>query len=409
MNNGRKTKKRSKRMDIPLQPDVVISSESDVDLSFLEGYDGLVSLEIVDCDIDTIDLSPLKECESLRRLVIRNCGIEEIDLTPLRNLKIDELTIRETNIKHLDLHPLNPLSRFKGYPLSKLDIFNESLKSVDVFPLLSCAMLDPLIYDRTNTILKSPFLLTEFEWVFPRQIGEDFGTSYPGDLRLEIVRLPLKEYIERFGWSHTLDIILHASRVTMTGKTDRKIVHRDVLHAIGLGWLSGVDTDIMEILKEFSDDIRFQELRSKLEDRLISILKDQIARGGPTIFIDIEEMRKTKHVGLVEDIVRLRNKEIEDIQLCIKWVYKGDTYFDPLPIWLTDIGYRMFTAMDMGIPGAISMNHRIVKKVIDEITEMGGKITLVDHLAEIPGKNMSDLLYCHVINVGNIWSHWLNQ
>ncbi len=102
----------------------------DIDLSYLDVFDNLVALEIVNTNIEKIEL-PKKNYKKLRRLNLNYNKIKEIDLEQITNNKILDLCLMGNETEYIDTEPLSKLTNMSYLSISTKNIAQLDLSNIN--------------------------------------------------------------------------------------------------------------------------------------------------------------------------------------------------------------------------------------------------------------------------------------
>lgn len=107
----------------------------------------------------------------------------------------------------------------------------------------------------------------------------------------------------------------------------------------------GLDSSIVPILRAGLARSEYASLRTYIRVELIKQLKEQVVRGGPTHFFDINEMLRIPELAVhVPKILELRKREIQGVTLVDR-----NGVIDLSPIIMTAWGYELAQALGLGL------------------------------------------------------------
>lgn len=259
----------------------------EIDLRPLSALTGLVELAIISYTMKAVNLAPLSELRGLRTLAFSVSDQEHIDLEPLRKSNLIRLWMSVSHpenidlfsLMHLQLHTID-LSRHPHHPVKPADI--------DMTPLL----LNRIENLRLGSLLISTVAYTH-------------STALSFFINSDIYNLQHMDFfIDKWGWARMRDIL--TEHVSIVGHDDTKGLHRiglqeEVLRSMRLGWLAGLDADVIGVILDTPDDLSFERLQERVLTSGNEFLSEQLEGDGPTHFFDVEEMSKypdTSTVGL---------------------------------------------------------------------------------------------------------------
>jgi len=283
-----------------------------------------------------VDLSGISKCSKLKKLDLSHNMLEELDLSPISGCdSIQEINLQSNHLTKLDLWPLK-----KCIELRNLDVSENRLHGLDLTPVFleTHVKMDSSVVVSADNILRYVFTKEVLTKQF--QLFRPDGASWT--VPPVVMWNMYNEMTEQFGWSELkerIDCVLQRM-----SKDQWYGAQRGLLHGFGIPEIAGIDTDPRMLLELTDERMSFEEARQAIFDRSVQILEWQLNDGGPTLFLDIERMRKTSASKLIPQIVTQRKHELENSIILIK----GSTVF-LRPLWLTHYGYKILLATGMGL------------------------------------------------------------
>lgn len=125
------------------------------------------------------------------------------------------------------------------------------------------------------------------------EIASEFNKEFSGDI---------SSTVRRDGWFETKNRLV---------KQDR----RKILEYLGYPKFIGIQRTSEEILSAIPDNVGFLEGITELGKFLMKCLEEQVEQGGLTFDLDIEWLADTEAARFIPDIIDLRRKEIQSLQL----------------------------------------------------------------------------------------------
>ncbi|MHA1949452.1 MAG: hypothetical protein ACXAAO_11635 [Candidatus Thorarchaeota archaeon] len=143
-----------------------------------------------------------------------------------------------------------------------------------------------------------------------------------------------------------------------------KLIHLflNSLYLLGLGWMGNLDIGIKSS-ERLLKHIAKSGYNKEIQNTLMTALKDQIDRGGSTINLDVEEMKKYGDLVMrIDDVVELRTEEMkgqfvpvlaldidrESIEMLESEGESVDSHYADLRmLWLTAYGYEVLESLAM--------------------------------------------------------------
>jgi len=284
-------------------------------------------------------LSPLEYCAKLRILDLSYNRLTNIDLHPIGKLrKLEMLFVHSNHIEEINLTPLIYcrslqhvyIEGWEKWPQPFIGLLPHSSKSYEESVLLELMIQE----------LYPPWVAT-----FPTSIYQNHTSS--------------KTVIEQYGWkqmkeflSEFYDIIPRYADISL---------QKGFLQILGMDELAcyeGEFGDIIDLIPE-SDD--YESGKREMYTRMVDLLKQQLIRGGSTLFFDIDALKGKEGVLLAPLILERRKKEIKELVL-----KESEDMVDLSSLWQTGYGFEILQAMKKGLK-VTKQEFRIVKRAFAEL------------------------------------------
>ena len=258
--------------------------------------------------------------------------------------------------------------------VKELLLDGNNISRLDLTPLLSCKNLQTIELDYE----------TDGETILSDSVMEKLADEVLYD---EITNFDALSYLP------SLDSIRYSFPYVRKREQIWKLIHlfQNALDVLGLGGMGILDIGIKEserILKE----ILKTGCRDEIKETLMTALIEQIDRGGPTINLDVEFMKKHGELVMrIDDVVELRNEEMkhqyvpvltfaidqESIEILESVGESVDTHYADLRmLLLTAYGYEVLESLAMGT----TCGMKTFSKVADSLSTLGFNIITVPEL-----------------------------
>jgi hypothetical protein len=254
--------------------DLVMRAAKRIDLSNVSKFKSLHTLDLSHNMLDQLDLSPLAACSLLNDVRIQSNHLTSLDLWPLLNCKeLKEMDISENRLHGLDLSP----------------IFLKTNVRMDSFVVISADLLLRYIFTRDELGKRFRLIRTDgAPWTAPPVI---MWLAYT-DLANRLEWIDIKKRIDPLLSDLTQEQWFSAQRGLLSG--------------LGMVELAGFDGNPMELLIGTNGGISFKEAIHTIYDNVVRLLEKQLDNNGPTLFLDIDRMRKTRASKLIPTIFERR-------------------------------------------------------------------------------------------------------
>ncbi|MEM4735219.1 MAG: hypothetical protein QXS20_05815 [Candidatus Thorarchaeota archaeon] len=351
-----------------------------VDLRPLSSASGLRSLSLARNRLTRIDLSPLAQCNRLTDIDLGENLIESLDLSPLRGLR----TLEVLRLGHNPLRALD-LSALEGCcSLSKLDITGLTMlcgspdgcgkdspaSGLDLTSLFMCNSLIDLVIDNMTPVIVDPVLkyvilsnmnplrgvissaprracMPRMAWLSPSLAGRIYWPDYSTLYRV-----------------HGPHETLHRIRRILATADEIYSFHLTcgLLCGFGLGGLVGLDTEPERLLSDLSGDEPYEVARTVVQRNAISLLREQLTTGGPSLFFDVETLLNMGATDLVSLVLDRRRSEVEETVI----EDHGD-HFDIRDLMLTAYGRSVTKALHV-------RGNRVSPEILNQIQDVFDRV-----------------------------------
>jgi hypothetical protein len=330
-----------------------------------------------------IDLSNIRECSGLEKLDLSHNMLDDLDLSPLAgNSTLQELHIQDNHLANLNLWPLVGCTKLRA-----IDLSDNRLRGLDITPIF----LTTKIRIDSSTVISADELL---RFVFTKeQLRERFQLirtdGAPWTAPPVIMWLSYRELTQKFDWNG----IRRRITSTLEKMPSEKWygAQRGMLIGLGMEELAGLDGNPADLLRSTMDDMSFKDARHIIFDNTIELIESQIERDGPTLFLDMEKMRKTGASKLIPKIAERRREEVENACLYIK----GSKVFLE-ELWMTHYGYQLLAASKIGLTTDLEG----LESIKSSFEELGMKIRTENTLDDFPRMDfVSESMRSHVLHL----------
>ncbi|TXT53558.1 MAG: hypothetical protein BAJATHORv1_160001 [Candidatus Thorarchaeota archaeon] len=194
---------------------------------------------------------------------------------------------------------------------------------------------------------------------------------------------------------------------------NRLIVQGEMLTQLGLEQFQILDTDLSEIMHDLPSDGDISTLKRALRTSLIPLLQRQIEQGGPTHFIDIDDIVKDEGAELLAPILQSRQREDEHLYVLRrmrKVEDKTQTLYDLTPLYFTAHGYEL--VLQLAKSGLIQqrtglqVEEAVFHQIRDILAPRGIKICIHDMLQPL-ATTFSETMMYYLLDLN--WEITLNE
>jgi len=168
-------------------------------------------------------------------------------------------------------------------------------------------------------------------------------------------------------WENLVNILQVASQKTYQKHWLK--MHHVMLSIFGIPELLGVDCSFFDELRSLEAPKTMEMASDSLFQVLSEVVRNQLKRGGSTLFFDVRNISSTRSAILVSDIIKARYREsihvlneIDDIipTLNKEWVNVSR-------LWRTGNGFRVLKANNLGIIIHIKEYREIRELLVKEL------------------------------------------
>ncbi|MFQ5831625.1 MAG: hypothetical protein ACE5H4_02890 [Candidatus Thorarchaeota archaeon] len=152
----------------------------------------------------------------------------------------------------------------------------------------------------------------------------------------------LRALLERLVPSHEWSEIRRELAEALSKRFDRGGLEsqRFLMNTLDVEELVGIDVDVVTLLSSFEDPKDFEDLRRLFSQRVVELIRDQVASGGPTLLFDLDRMLDTSAAVLIPLIADQRQNEIQNAA-----AYRLGNIVDLRSLWFTGYGYKILSAL----------------------------------------------------------------
>ena len=331
-----------------------------------------------------IDLSDISKCVKLQTLDISHNMLEELNLAPLASCSsLNDLRIQSNHLTNLDLWPLTECDN-----LREVDLSENRLHSIDLSPIFlkTSVRLDSSVVIYADSLLRYIFKSDELAKRF-RLVRPDSAPWTAPPVIMWSAYTDLARTIEWIEIEKRIDILLR----NLTPEQWYS-AQRGLLEGLGMAELAGFDGSPRMLLEGTHDSSSFKEACHIIFDNTVRLLDAQLDEDGPTLFLDIQKMRKTSASKLIPKIAERRKDEVETTSIPI---IGSKVFLESL--WMTHYGFQVLKAANMGLETTLES----FSSIKDSFSEIG--MTIKTHKALLPqqanSRNISDGMHNHVLSI----------
>jgi hypothetical protein len=111
---------------------------------------------------------------------------------------------------------------------------------------------------------------------------------------------------------------------------------KGMMEGLGLSWISGYDGSPLDLLEFKQDPTDIKSLQEQVSQTAANLLTNQVRNGGPTLFINVDDLIANGLLDLASEIVEARKNEFQNMRVPVH-----DGYASIAPLLLSDYGLRM--------------------------------------------------------------------
>jgi len=297
---------------------------------------GHTEIDLVMRAAQRVDLTNISRCTKLQKLDLSTNMLEKLNLSPISGCtSIQEINLQSNHLTKLDLWPLKDCIELKD-----LDVSENRLHGLDLTPIFlkTRVRMDSSVVVSADYILR--YIFTKENLTNQFQLFRPDGASW--SVPPVVIWNMYTEMTKRFDWSEMYERI--ESVIERMSSLQWYGAQRGLLHGLGIPEIAGFDGDPRKLLELTEVGMSFEEARQVVFDRAVQLIERQLNVDGPTLFLDIEKMRKTSASKLIPLIVEQRKRELENSTILVK----GSKVF-LRSLWLTHYGFKIMSAIGMGL------------------------------------------------------------
>jgi len=347
---------------------------------FLSGH---TKIDFVRRAAHRVDLSNLSRCSNLQKLDLSYNMLEELDLSPLAECKsLKEINLQSNHLTSINLWPLKD-----SLNLEFIDVSENRMQGIDLTPVIQHTQtrLDSSVVVSVDNILRFVYRNVELSKHF--QVVRTDGMSW--EVPPVIMWNSYSKLSEQYDWAELKERIL-----LVLGKMiplNWYSAQRGLLQGLDLSVISGYDGDPLNLIDNAVAKMSYEEARQSIFDSAVKLVQNQLERGGPTLFLDVEGMKDTSASKLIPLIVEKREDEIENVVLNVK-----GSKVDLKPLWITHYGFNILSAADMRFTTDLE-GLRMLRKSFSEI-DLKLRTENVTSLQEFSNSDYSEGMQQHIFN-----------
>ncbi|MGY5859749.1 MAG: hypothetical protein RTU63_10290 [Candidatus Thorarchaeota archaeon] len=273
------------------------------------------------------------------------------------------IDLRGHNIRTIDV------SQLAGSNVRKIFLDGNHISRLDITSLFFCPNLEVLQTDWSTSFdalyvpmtLKRPLAL-ELEKLKEFRLGGDWGS-------ISTVRVYWKfsNLLVKGKWNQIqTQVDLIYPFLNDFQKHELKSIF---LEALNLHHYLGVDT-LFHTLFESADSTRnYNSFRNSVKAKVEELLLSQVRNGGPTIFIDVESIKRESNLlPLAAEVLEKRTEEMQNLEVYVN----SKNRIDLRTIWITAYGFRILR----GIGAGLDTNLHSFERIHDTFKSLGYSIQL---------------------------------
>ena len=314
---------------------------------------GHTKIDLVMRAAQRVDLRNLARCQGLKKLDLSHNMLEELDLSPISECSLLEDIYLQSN----HLTKLNLWSLKDNKHLTFIDITENRLHGLDLTPIFlnTKVRMDSSVVVTADNILR--YIFSKDELVSHFQLLRPDGANWA--VPPVVIWNMYSDLRERFDWAHIKERI----ETALQGMVSLHWygAQRGLLQGLDISMIAGFDGDPRLLIDSAVKKMSYEEARQEIFDMAVKLIEEQLDNDGPTLFLDVENMRETSASKLIPLIVEKRKSEVENITLSIK----GSKVFLK-PLWLTHYGFKILSAHGMGLTTNLE-GFESLRKSFDEV------------------------------------------
>ncbi|MFW9961177.1 MAG: hypothetical protein ACFFDV_09170 [Candidatus Thorarchaeota archaeon] len=312
-----------------------------------------------------IDLSNISKCSKLQTLDLSHNMLDELNLTALASCtSLNVLRIQSNHLASLDLWPL-----IDCIGLRELDLSENRLHSIDLSPIFlkTRVRLDSSVAVYADSLLRYIFVRDELVQRFHLVRPDGAPWTAPP----VIMWSRYADLASKIGWAEVKRRIDSLLRDVTSEQWYS--AQRGLLNGLDMAELAGYDGNPKMLLEGTDESDSFKDASHIIFDNAVQLLDAQLDNDGPTLFLDIQKMRKTSASKLIPKIVERRKDEIETTFI----PSLGSKVFLE-SLWMTHYGFQILKAANV----AIVTNLESFRSIKDSFAEVG--LAIKTHETSMP-------------------------
>lgn len=272
------------------------------------------------------------------------------------------------DLRNLDIVDFDVSQLMSNNHMKKLDLNGNKIPRVDLTPLTSCKRIQEVVLHGS----------TEGETILSDSTMEKISEEVVYD---EITNFDALSYLPSF------NSLLYSLSYVRKHEPKWKLLHlfRNALVVQGFGWMGLLDIGMKKI-EHFLKNLSSSGFTETDQNELMALLIKQIDRGGTTIDLEIESMKRYGELVIrIDDVVKLRNEEMklpfvpvltfgideETIELLESVGDSVDTHYADLrSLWLTAYGHEIMESLAL----RTTCEMKKYPQVADALTTLGFEI-----------------------------------
>ena len=114
-----------------------------------------------------------------------------------------------------------------------------------------------------------------------------------------------------------------------------------LLDGLGMPELACYDGRVRDIVKLLPSSGSYKTGVQQFYSQMVELLEAQLARGGSTLYFDLDILSTTPGSVLLPSVLKQRETEMQELVL-----YEKSGRVDLFPLWLTSYGYQILSALN---------------------------------------------------------------
>ncbi|MGY5859017.1 MAG: hypothetical protein RTU63_06590 [Candidatus Thorarchaeota archaeon] len=163
------------------------------------------------------------------------------------------------------------------------------------------------------------------------------------------VQALIEKLLKEFEWKEIVSLLKTVTRSLY--KKHLLKTHQMVLTVFDLSELVGVDCDLFAEMNSISAPSSIKHASDLLFENLVLAVKTQLQSGGSTLFFNVNNLKKTRSVIIIPDLIEARYREaifiISEFDEILPTLTKE--WVDASRLWRTGYGLRLLKAQNQGL------------------------------------------------------------